>query len=62
MKRMAEASFSAYFFLVFERQKQHILAILRKKEKGRNKKDDQIGCAFFGRKVYFFPNFKPIFA
>ena len=50
-------------FLAFCRQKQHILAILRQKRgKGRSKKEDQIGRAFFGRKVHFFPSFKHIFA
>ena len=58
----AEASFSAYIFWLFARQKQHVLAILRqKREKGRNKKEDQNWSCFFGRKVQFFPSFKPNF-
>ena len=46
--------FSACSLAFWKEKKQHTLAILRqKKEKGRNKKDDQIGRAFFGRKCTF---------
>ena len=49
-------------FCLFERQKQHILAILRqKRKKGRNKKEDQTFRAFFGQKVHFLSSCKQNF-
>ena len=45
-------------FWLFERQKPHILAILRqKREKGRSKKEDQNRSCFFWSKSALFPQF-----
>ena len=63
-KIAAEASFSAYLFAFLNGKKKQTLAIIRpKRDKGRDKKDDQIWSSFFfGRKVHFSPvssNFLP---
>ena len=50
-------------FCLSERQKQHILAILRQKGKSEEtKRKTKIGRAFLVEKVHFSPNFKQIFA
>ena len=63
-RERGEASFSAYPFWLFGKQKQNILGILREKKGKREgtKRTTKTGRAFLGRKVHFLPSCKQIIA